>query len=116
MSLGTIRLLRPRGWFAGGVQFSKRLKFFFSGGGGGGGNFLNDQNVRGVEILRHRTGLLCKVVTTYHPAALDLKKTLMVKWSLIQNQPLLKTIFRIPPIISYKRGKSLKDMLLRAKM
>ena len=37
LSLGTIRLLRPRGWFAEGVQFSKRLEFFFFGGGGGGG-------------------------------------------------------------------------------
>ena len=37
----------------GGLQFSKRLDF-------GGVNFENAQNVRGVEILRHRTGLLCK--------------------------------------------------------
>ena len=43
-------------------------------GGGGGNNFLrglilgvtfeNAQNVRGVEILRHRTGLLCKSCQT----------------------------------------------------
>ena len=35
--------------------------------GGGlilGGNFENAQNVRGVEILRHRTGLLCKSCQT----------------------------------------------------
>ena len=37
-------------------------------------------------------------------------------WSLIRNQPLLKTIFTKPPIISYKKGKSLKDMLVRAKI
>ena len=37
----------------GGVQFSKRLDF-------GGSIFKKAQNVRGVEILRHRTGLLCK--------------------------------------------------------
>ena len=36
--------------------------------------------------------------------------------SLIQNQPLLKTIFKTPPIISFKKGKSLKDMLVRAKI
>ena len=44
------------------------------GGGGQGNNFLrglilgvtfeNAQNVRGVEILRHRTGLLCKSCQT----------------------------------------------------
>ena len=58
--LGTVLLLRPRG---GGV-----------GGGFGGYNFLtglilgvnfeNAQNVRGVEILRHRAGLLCNSCQT----------------------------------------------------
>ena len=41
------------GGFGGGLQFSKRLDF--------GRSILKMQeNVRGVEILRHRTGLLCK--------------------------------------------------------
>ena len=31
------------------------------------------------------------------------------------NQPLLKTVFKKTSIISYKKGKSLKDMLVRAK-
>ena len=36
-----------------------------SGGGGGGcGYFENAQNVRGVEILRHRADLLCKSCET----------------------------------------------------
>ena len=48
-------------------------------------------------------------VTTYYPAVSNLKQTLMEQWSLIQNQPLLKTIYLKRPIISYKRGKSLKD-------
>ena len=55
-------------------------------------------------------------VTTYNPAVQDLKKTLMTNWSLIENQPPLETIFKRPLIISYKRGKSLKDMLVRAIM
>ena len=55
-------------------------------------------------------------VTTYHPAVKNLKQLLMQEWSLIQNQPLLKNIFKIPPIISYRRGKSLKDMLVRAEL
>ena len=54
--------------------------------------------------------------TTYHPAVQDLKNKLKANCSLIENQPLLKTILKEPPIISYKRGKSLKDMLLTAKM
>ena len=54
--LGTDLLLRPGGR----VQFFKRLDFFW----GGGGNFENAQNVRGVEILSHRTGRLCKSCQT----------------------------------------------------
>ena len=55
-------------------------------------------------------------VTTYHPALSNLKQTLMEQWRLIQNQPLLKTIYLKPPIISYNRGKSLKDTLVRSKI
>ena len=51
-------------------------------------------------------------VTMYHSAVDNLKQTLMELWSLIQNQPLLQTIYLKPPITSYKRGKSLKDTLL----
>ena len=53
---------------------------------------------------------------TYHPSVRNLKNILMLNWDLIQNQPLLNSIFKDPPIISYKRGKSLKDMLVRAKI
>ena len=41
---------------------------------------------------------------------------MMENWRFIENQPRLKTIFKNPPIISYKRGKSLKDMLVGAKL
>ena len=47
-------------------------------------------------------------VTTYHPALKNLKQLLMQEWSLIHNQPMLKNIYKTPPIISYRRGKSLK--------
>ena len=55
-------------------------------------------------------------VTTYHSAVSNLKQTLMEQWSLIKNQPVLKTIYLKPPIISCKRGKSLKDMLFKSKI
>ena len=54
--------------------------------------------------------------TTYHPSVGNLKNILMLNWDLIQNQPLLKTIFKNPPILSYRRGKSLTDMLVKAKL
>ena len=59
---------------------------------------------------------LLPFVTTYHPVVKKLKQIVMENWRFIENQPLLKTIFKTPPIISYKRGKSLKDMLVRAKL
>ena len=64
MFKGPPSLITSHGWVGGfgggggqrGVQFSKRLDL--------GVNFENAQNVRGVEILRHRTGLLCKSCQT----------------------------------------------------
>ena len=53
-------------------------------------------------------------VTQYHPALPNLKDTLMGKWHLIENQPQLREIFKEPPIISYRKGKSLKDILVKA--
>ena len=51
-------------------------------------------------------------VTQYHPALPNLKDTLMGKWHHIDNQPQLRNIFKEPPIISYRKGKSLKDILV----
>ena len=50
-------------------------------------------------------------VTQYQPSVSTLKEVLMKNWNLIQKHPLLRQIFKEPPIISYKKGKSLKDML-----
>ena len=55
-------------------------------------------------------------VTQYHPALPNLKKILMGKWHLIQNQPQLRNIFKEPPLLSYRKGKSLKDILVKAKL
>ena len=55
-------------------------------------------------------------VTQYQPSVSTLKEVLMKKWNFIQNQPLLRQIFKEPPIISNKKGKSLRDMLVRAKI
>ena len=55
-------------------------------------------------------------VTQYQPSVSTLKEVLMEKWNLIQNQPLLRQIYKEPPIISFKKGKSLKNMLVRAKL
>ena len=46
----------------------------------------------------------------------EFKKILMSKWHLIQNQPLLREIYKKPPVISYKRVEPLKDILVRSKL
>ena len=55
-------------------------------------------------------------VTQYNPSVPNLKHILMEKWHLIESQPKLKEMFKEPPIISYKRGISLRDILVRAKL
>ena len=40
----------------------------------------------------------------------------MKHWHLIEEQPLLKEIFKEPPLISYKKGRSLKDTLQTMRM
>ena len=53
---------------------------------------------------------------TQYPALPSLKKILMEKWHLIQNQQRLREIFQEPPLIPYRKGKSLKDLPDRAKL
>ena len=55
-------------------------------------------------------------VTQYQPSVPGLKNILMKHWHLIENQPLLRQIYKEPPIISYKRGRSLTDILVKAKL
>ena len=55
-------------------------------------------------------------VTEYRPSMPDLKHILVNKWHLIQNQPLLRKIFKKPTLISYRKGRSSKDVLVRAKL
>ncbi len=51
-----------------------------------------------------------------HPSVRTLKNTQMLNWDLKQNQPLLNSIFKDPPMIFYKMANPLKDMLVRAKI
>ncbi|KAL9977710.1 hypothetical protein ACROYT_G015146 [Oculina patagonica] len=51
-------------------------------------------------------------VTQYHPALPNIKEILMGKWHLIQNQPQLRNIFKEPPLLAYRKEKSLKDILV----
>ena len=55
-------------------------------------------------------------ITTFNPAAPDIKTIIMENWHIIQSQPKLNSIFPRPPIMSYRKAKSLKDMLVGAEL
>ena len=55
-------------------------------------------------------------VTQYQPSVPNLKQILVKEWHLIENKPLLNDIFKEQPITSYKKGRSLKDILVREKL
>ena len=73
---------------------------------------------RETALLKHNKAKkeVLPLVTQYQPSVSTLEKVLLEKWNIIQNQPLLGQISKEPPLISYKKGKSLKDMLVRAKL
>ena len=55
-------------------------------------------------------------VTQYQPSVLNLKQIHIKNSHLIEQQPLLSEIYKEPPLVSYKRGRLLKDILVRAKL
>ena len=68
------------------------------------------------KALRVQSGIM-PFATQYNPSVPTVKNILMSKWHLIQNQPLLREIYREPPFISYRKGKyrkgkSLQDILV----
>ena len=71
------------------------------------------------EALRQkpsREKTILPFVTQYQPSVPSLKNILMIHWQLIEKQPLLRQIYKEPPIISYKRGRSLKCQRQRNKI
>ena len=55
-------------------------------------------------------------VTQYQPSVPNLKKILLDKWHLMEENPALKEICKGKPLISYRKGRSLKDILVSAKL
>ena len=54
------------------------------------------------------------LLTEFRPSMPDLKHVLVSEWH--QNQPLLRKIFKNSPLISYRKGRSLKNVLASAKL
>ena len=70
----------------------------------------------GTKMAKVEKELLRQSSTQYHPALPNLKDTIIGKWHLIESQPQLRNILKEPPIISYREEKSLKDILVKAKL
>ena len=84
---------------------------------------LSEVNVKDRKLAlqqKPKTNLrILPFVTQYQPSVPNQKQILMTEWHLIEQQPLLSEIYKKPPLVSYKRGRSLnglKDILVRAEL
>ena len=68
-------------------------------------NFAERKNALTQKQNAHKK--ILPFVTQFQSSLPCLKKILMEKWHLIQNQPLLREIYKEPPLISNRKGKSL---------
>ena len=59
-----------------------------------------------------RKGIL-RFVAEYRSSVPNLKSILMSTGHLIANQPLLREVYKDPPLLSYRKGRSLEDVLCR---
>lgn len=57
-----------------------------------------------------------RVILTYHPHHLPIKKILLNRWDILQQDPNSSECFPQPPSVSYRRGTNLKDHLVRSKL
>jgi hypothetical protein len=53
-------------------------------------------------------------VLPYHPHNLAVRNILLRNFSLLQQDPTLKAVFRQPPLIAFKRDQNLRDLLVRS--
>ena len=52
----------------------------------------------------------------YHPALPSLSKILKKHWRVMSEDPYLAEVYPLPPMVSYRRPKNIKDKLVRAKV
>ena len=71
------------------------------------------------EALQNKTKTSRNVlpfITTFNPATPNLKKVLMKRCHFITESNRLGQVYSVPPIVAYRKDKSLKDLLVRAKI
>ena len=67
-----------------------------------------------IQYKEKNTNNSVPLVITYHPALSNLSNIVREHWTTIQKHPELCTIFTEPPIMAFRKPKSLKDILVRA--
>jgi len=73
---------------------------------------LKIENRPSNQNLKQKKFAFCDAI----PSISTKLKTLMKNWHLKEKEPLLKEIFTKLPLISYKRGRSFKDIIVRSKL
>ena len=73
------------------------------------------------DILQYKpkvknTGNVLPFVLTYHPDLGNVKETITKHWPTIESSATLNKMFPEKPIIAYRRPKSLRDYLVRARL
>ncbi|XP_033100554.1 E3 ubiquitin-protein ligase TRIM71-like, partial [Anneissia japonica] len=56
------------------------------------------------------------LVLTYHPTSKKIAKIITDNHYILESDPATKDIFKEPPMISYKRDRSLKDQLVKSRL
>jgi hypothetical protein len=64
----------------------------------------------------NNTGSVLPFVLTYHPDLINVKETITKHWPTIESSSKLNKMFPTKPIIAYRRPKSLRDYLVRARL
>ena len=62
------------------------------------------------------TSRTLQLLPTYHPELPDIKPILRELHPILHNSEYLRDIFPLPPLVSFRRPKNLRDKLVRAKL
>jgi hypothetical protein len=67
-----------------------------------------------IQYKEKKTNNKVSFVITYHPALSNLSNIVREHWTTIQKHPELCKIFKEPPVLAFRKPKSLKDILVGA--
>ena len=69
-----------------------------------------------IQYTEKNTNHRVPFVITYHSTLSNLSNIVREHWTTIQKHPELCKIFKKPPVLAFRKPKSLKDILVRAEV